>query len=90
MFCFNTILSDLSAHYPHVRNKIVKAQVELLKSLTNEICKIGYKIDYHQSEQSEVPNGSNINSEEDEEKKKKLIETKGCFLTILTGIEINH
>ncbi|KAI1713438.1 phosphatidylinositol 3- and 4-kinase domain-containing protein [Ditylenchus destructor] len=56
MFCFNTILSDLSAHYPHVRNKIVKAQVELLKSLTNEICKIGYKIDYHQSEQSEVPN----------------------------------
>nr|CAD2200678.1 unnamed protein product [Meloidogyne enterolobii] len=36
-FCFNTILADLAAHFPHVRDIIINSQIELLEQLTTKI-----------------------------------------------------
>ncbi|MFH4985019.1 hypothetical protein AB6A40_011728 [Gnathostoma spinigerum] len=36
-FCFNTILSDLAAQYPSVRDQIVSAQLEVLACCTETI-----------------------------------------------------
>uniref|UniRef100_F1KPV3 1-phosphatidylinositol 4-kinase n=1 Tax=Ascaris suum TaxID=6253 RepID=F1KPV3_ASCSU len=36
-FCFNTVLSELAAFYPNVRDQIVSAQLEVLACCTNTI-----------------------------------------------------
>lgn len=43
-FCLNTIMSDISAHFPQVRDEIVKMQVDLLQKLTDEICQYGSSV----------------------------------------------
>ncbi|CAK5086225.1 unnamed protein product [Meloidogyne enterolobii] len=47
-FCFNTILADLAAHFPHVRDFIINSQIELLEQLTSKITNFNEKEDNHE------------------------------------------
>lgn len=38
-FCMCTELSDMAAHFPYVRDGIVRAQIDLLEKLTQKIAK---------------------------------------------------
>uniref|UniRef100_A0A915CZ95 PI4-kinase N-terminal domain-containing protein n=1 Tax=Ditylenchus dipsaci TaxID=166011 RepID=A0A915CZ95_9BILA len=60
-FCFNTIISDISAHFPHVRDEVVKAQVDLMLKLTNEICSYGSYTGH-----SELENGEHADQTTDD------------------------
>lgn len=37
MFCFNTVLSDIAVHFPHTRDDIVNAQLEVLDYLVEKV-----------------------------------------------------
>jgi hypothetical protein len=36
-FCFNNILADVAANFPHVRDIIINSQIELLEQLISKI-----------------------------------------------------
>lgn len=66
-FCFNTILGDIAAHFSHVRDKVIAAQVSLMEKLTQEIIFFG----------NESNNTNRILSEDC-----NLIDSKGFFVIL--------
>uniref|UniRef100_A0A7E4V1C1 1-phosphatidylinositol 4-kinase n=1 Tax=Panagrellus redivivus TaxID=6233 RepID=A0A7E4V1C1_PANRE len=61
MFCFSTGLSDIAAHFPHVRNEIVKAQIDLLETLVAKIVSVSAVVQNSENH-SDVENGKGTDS----------------------------